>query len=459
MIRYSLAILVVLFSIRLFAIDQSAGELNASGVEKSKKGEYTAAHDDFGQSIELSDGGGAIVYHNLGVSYEKEGKLLEAARSYEEAIRRNPKQIVSYEKAGYLYYKLGHYNKAYEIGKAGLAIDPKNESIPTWLYASHKKKYKEEKEDFEGPERTLKYREPYTFSIGAAVTPLIGINNSPFSVEYVENPGLGVSLTSLLYLEYCHKGEWGVRARIENPYYGTLLSDTLLWYEKLEWYFRGKDFYAGAGFLGAHYEGDQFFGSNQSLWDWKIGFIYGYEGKKNSVTLNFYPKIILADNGFGDDRTMDVSSIEGEWVHAYGRLFDLYFGLAINEAYYYDNIAWVSDYEGTYDFSGGVVFFNDPASHTKIYTYLTERLYMKNLDNEKPYDAFNGQGNFGLDMGNWFYGAPFSGINTFSQLVSARFVHNLHKNIMLFEEISFEIVPLSQKRHGISATVGGEIHF
>ncbi len=41
-----------------------------------------------------------------------EGRLPGALKNYEEAIRRNPKQLPSYERAGYLYYKTADYDKA-----------------------------------------------------------------------------------------------------------------------------------------------------------------------------------------------------------------------------------------------------------------------------------------------------------------------------------------------------------
>lgn len=68
----------------------------------------------------------AEVYNNIGVCYEKQGKLKMAAKSYEKAISINPRFYRSYNNLGIIYYKLKDFGKARAAYEQALQLNPGN---------------------------------------------------------------------------------------------------------------------------------------------------------------------------------------------------------------------------------------------------------------------------------------------------------------------------------------------
>ncbi len=449
-----LLILGILFSISVSA--QTASDYNRSGIAKVRSGDYEGAIEDFEKALTMADVNAARVYHNIGISYEKQGNLTKAAENYDEAIRRNPAQIQSYERGGYVHYTLKNYSRAVEIGKQGMKLDPDNREIPRWLRKAYDESYKKERPKLFPDTGKLDHHPEKTLLIGFETCLIGAVNTDPFGFSIEGNPGLLVDVTSKTHIMYIHEKTWGGRIVFGNPYYGALLPDTLTFYERLEGFYTDGSYYIGGGLLGAHYSGKHHFGRNKDLNDIKLGFIYGFKGNKDRVDLYWYPRFIPSDTGYGKKYTMDVSLFDVKWIRAFNNNFDLYGAFSMNEFYYFDNNKSLSHYDGTYDFSGGCILNNRHDSLFTVYLYLTERMYMQNYQNEKPYRMLNGQGFFGLDTGNWFKGAPFSGIKTFGHVLQARFEHNFSKNFKLYEKISFEYCGTEETRHDITVWVGVE---
>ncbi|MFW6365736.1 MAG: tetratricopeptide repeat protein [Spirochaetota bacterium] len=440
----------------VFIRAQSADELNRMGVEMIQSGEYDKAMEHFENALRKADVNAARVYHNIGVSYEKQGRLEEAARNYDEAVRRNPKQIQSFERGGRVHFQLKQYSRAVQLGKAGMQLDPVNREIPRWLESAYDRAYAEEKTELLPSSGKLDYPPPWTFRMGVESGVIGALNTDPYGLSLAGNEGFLVDITSKVHAEYIHDNRWGGRIVLGNPYYGALLPDTVSLMERAEGYYLKDNFYIGGGVLVSHYSGSRYFGTNKTLTDFKLGFMYGYHGEKNKVDLYFYPKFLPSDSKYGDDYTMDVSVFDISWVRAYDRRFDLYGAFSINEFFFYNNKAGRSHYDGTYDLSGGCILNNRYDSLFTVYLYLTERVYMQNYDNEKPYESLNGQGLFGLDAGNWFLGDPFSGIRSFSHVLNARFEHNITPNWKVYEQIGIEYCGSGAKRHDLTAWIGIE---
>lgn len=447
-------IFIILVSTALFA--QSADDLNRSGVQKIQSGNYQAALDDFEEALLKADVNAARVYHNMALSYEKQGNLKRAAENYEEAIRRNPQQIQSYERGGYVHYSLQNYTKAVKLGRTGMKLDPDNREIPRWLDTAHRKSYKQEKRKLFPSTTTLQYPPPWQFRFGCQSTLIGAISTDPYGFSLKGNEGWPVNVPYLVYLEYIYKKRWGGRITAGNPYFGALLPHTLSLHERVETYYKKGNSYIGGGLLVSHYTGSQYTGSSQTLHDVKIGFVYGYHGKQNRIDLYFYPRFLPSDTGYGKDYTMDVSLLDVQWIRAFNHSFDLYGAFSRNEFYYFDNKQEISHYDGTYDFSAGTILDNRVDSLFTVYLYLTERIYMQNHNNESPYDALNGQGFFGIDSANWFKGDPFSGIRTFSHILNVRFEHNFGRHWKLYEKIGLEFTGTKETRHDITAKFGIE---
>jgi tetratricopeptide (TPR) repeat protein len=450
--RLILLFILLIFTCPVFA--QNAAELNRSGVEKVRQGKYAEALDDFNKALTLADVNAARVYHNIGISYEKQGNYKKAAENYDEAILRNPDQVQSYVRGGYSHFESENFTRAKELGKKGLELDPDNREIPQWLSKAYDKSQKQEKEELFPSTGKLEYGPENTFLIRFETGIIAALLIDPTSFALKGEEGYIIDMPYELYLEYNFHENWGARITAGNPYYGALISHTLSLHERIEGYYIGKNYYVGLGLLGTNYEGKNYFGKTKNLMDIKLGGVYGFKGKLNKLDLYFYPRIIPSDSGYGEDYTFDSSLFDIQWVRAFNRGFDLYSAFSIHEFYYFNNKKFTSDYEGTYDLSGGVVFDNRYNSPFKVYLYLTQRMYMKNYNNPKPYDTFNGQGVFGLDTGNWFTGDPFSGINSFSQILNAKMEHYINKNFLVYERVGIEFTGLEGRRHDFTVFIG-----
>ncbi|MBN2435832.1 MAG: tetratricopeptide repeat protein [Spirochaetes bacterium] len=438
---------------------QTVEQYNSSGVEKSKSGNYYEAEKDFNSGVKKSDEGAALVYHNLGWSYEQQGDLKNALINYEEAIKRNSRQIVSYERAGYVSYKLGQHQKAVEIGEEGMRLDPTNEEIPTWLTSAYRERYSRNKYLLDDPNRTFKPARRNVFTAGAAIFGPLGISTDDYSVEYLDNRGpFGADFSIEAYGEYNHKNRWGARLYVGNPYFGTLMPDTIFLTERLEGYIIGEAHYVGAGLMVSHYQGDHHFSKDMLLHDFKIGIVYGYENDKNRLDMRWYPRLIPHETGYGSERYLDTALLEVDWVRAYRRSFDLSFGFKSTEFYFFDNKADepVSDYNGVYEVKAGVIFNNNASAFHRIHLHLIERIYMSDYNNRNPYSSFNGQGMFGINTRKWLKGDPLSGISTLSHVISAKFEQRFSDNFVLYEKIMLEAVMPSRAYHGAALQIGIE---
>ena len=110
-----------------------------------EKKQYKEAIEQFDRAIEIYDKESAQAYHNRGWAYELNGNIEKAIPDYEEALRRNPYQVISGEKLGYIYYKKGDYENAIRVGEIVLKYDPENEEVPKWLPDAYVKRIKNQK--------------------------------------------------------------------------------------------------------------------------------------------------------------------------------------------------------------------------------------------------------------------------------------------------------------------------
>jgi tetratricopeptide (TPR) repeat protein len=68
--------------------------------------------------------GFAPAHYNLGVAYGKMGRFEDAVRSYEAAIRVNPRNAAAYSNLGSTLAKLGRYEEARAAARNALALEP-----------------------------------------------------------------------------------------------------------------------------------------------------------------------------------------------------------------------------------------------------------------------------------------------------------------------------------------------
>jgi tetratricopeptide (TPR) repeat protein len=125
------------------AIDPKS--INREGALMGEKKQYKEAIEQFDRAIEIYDKESARAYYNRGWAYELNGNIDKAIPDYEEALRRNPYQVISGEKLGYIYYKKGDYENAIRVGEIVLKYDPENEEVPKWLPDAYVKRMQNQK--------------------------------------------------------------------------------------------------------------------------------------------------------------------------------------------------------------------------------------------------------------------------------------------------------------------------
>jgi hypothetical protein len=155
--------------------------------------------------------------------------------------------------------------------------------------------------------------------------------------------------------------------------------------------------------------------------------------------------MLPADTGTAKGQTLDVDTVDVSYSYKLDQEYKIYGDLFMNDYYYFDNSTWISNYYGVYGLTLGVAINDNPASQYVVHLDMTERMYLKNLDNTKPYSFLNGQGIFGLDAYHWFKGNPMSGINTFSTGFSVHVEERIIPRFFLYQKFIMEFVTHHQR--------------
>lgn len=144
-------LIFMLLSIPLYA--ESPEVLNKRGVHLGKQKSYEKAIEKFDKALKIYNLSSAKSLHNRAWVLELKGDINEAIKNYEEAIRRNPLQLPSYKRLGYLYYKIGEYEKAVSTGEHLLKEEPGNPEVLKWLPEAYKMKLKKNQEKLAAEKR------------------------------------------------------------------------------------------------------------------------------------------------------------------------------------------------------------------------------------------------------------------------------------------------------------------
>lgn len=470
MMRVSIFLLLLSSAGVLYSQSRDAIEQNRSGVDSAKSGEYSDAMTHFNKSIELQDKESAKAIHNIGWLYELNGDNENALIYYEEAIRRNPEQVHTLERAGFMHYLKKDFNKAILYGERVLKIDQMNQEVIKWLPDAYAQMFKlkgqiisdaaakkEQQKIVEQVKEQKKEEKKQRRYIVVTYDTMLRFSyrlQGKTGFKYTPTDSFLLNIPGLLNADFTPTEQWEIKAQTGVPYYGALAPDLVWWTEKVEGYFYQKNYFLGLGLMGNHYGGTSMFGTGKKLSDYKLGIIVGKYQERSRLDIILYPRMFPADNGTESKVSMDVDSVDVAYSYLLSEDQKIYGRMKLNDFYYFNNTEKKSNYYGVYDFTVGFGLHDKPAASYLFRFEYTERMYLKNLNNNRPYSMFNGQGLFGLDAYHWFLGRPMSGIQTFASVFSVYAQEQIYPRFFIYQKFSVELVPLSQKQHDICLLLG-----
>lgn len=445
---------------------KTAIELNREGEKYFRQKKYKRALKEYNRAIEKYDIASARTYHNLGWINELNGKPKKAIKNYEEAIKRNPKQIHSSERAGYLYFKDKQFEKAIIAGERVLKLDPGNQSVATWLQQAYaerfklkqkqianlknkemkKKLAKDVEKEREKEKKTIKFMADFMIR---STYELEGDND----YKYKSTPGYGLNFPNMYYFDLRPIDSLQLSVQTGNPYHGALMPEVIHWMEEVDLLFYTGEYFLGMGVLGNHYKSDSIWGEKEKLNDYKIGIIFGSNWKRSSLYLSLFPRFIPYDAGYSENRTLDVEKYDLKYDFNFDQAIKIYAAISLNGYYYFDHSVPTSNFAGNNDFTVGVEL-NLKQDLVILSFEVTERLYYLDVLNDKPYTFANGQGLFGINKSKWFRGDPISGFETYGHVISIKAHEKINQYIFLYQQVIAEFVSPSQRGHDFCLKLG-----
>jgi hypothetical protein len=448
---------------------------NRTGVENGTLGRYSDAMRNFSNSIEAYDKDAAKTIHNLGWLYEMKDEPENALLYYDEALRRNPDQLHTLERAGYLRYTLKQYDKAIIHGERALKVDPMNREVIKWLPDAYAQMFKlreqaivkdsQKKDEAKVVEKIAKEKEEEKKARRYVTIAYEGTLRYSYlraggdGSEYTKTDAYGPDFPHMLSFLVTPTESWEVRGNTGVPYYGALAGSPSWWTERVETYFYKKIYFLGMGVMGNHYGGSDEFGEKVTLSDYKLGLVMGAYGDRSRLDISFYPRMLPSDTGTNPGRTYDVDALDIAYYYALPDGYKIHGKISINDFYYFNNSAKTSNYNGIYIFSLGLSLNDNPSSKTVFRADIIERMYLANRNNTRPYSFMNGQGWFGLDAYNWFKGDPMSGISAFTTGLSLYAEERVAPHLFLYQRLTAEFVGKNQYADDFCFTMGAGVYF
>ncbi|MDH5716891.1 MAG: tetratricopeptide repeat protein [Spirochaetia bacterium] len=475
----------------------TAESLNWEGISLGKKGRYEEAIEKFKQAISIEDNNAAGSYNNMGYTYELAGNNLKAVEAYRKAIERNPNQIISLQNLGKLLYFGGRYKESIEMGEKVIELDPENKDIHKWLPDAYKKEAEqrlfalkkmqresEQIKDMEGikedsvikegglnlerPGTAREYKIEFSYFINnlhlyqksrkkLLLQDTIGRTNIPMGVNLNLHPSTDLK----------------IRASLETPYFGIFNPNIISEEEKLEFLYMKPNAYYGIGLFFAHAdltkdkiikgEDREDFIINTDFSktnDFKIGFVYGQKSHLFDLELFVYPRYLFRDKkeepyGISLDRSYmglkyktalffgeDVSELKD-----FSFLPHFILNITLNDFFLteYKTIdnSLIGHYFAVYEISAGFEFGKIYPAYDRVpFVFgflLAERIYFKELNEEKPFAFGNGQGWAGFDSDSAVEGDSFPTYRTNSHVFTI-YAAQLWQNIFFMrQKITYEL--------------------
>ncbi len=486
------AVIILQISIS-FLYPQEAKRLNKRGIDFGEQKRYDEAVKEFDKSIDLYNNDSAKTFHNKGYVLELKGNYPEAIAAYEEALRRYPNLVPSMERAGFLYYTTGEYDKAVAMGERVLKLNPENKEVIKWLPDAYGLKLKKNREDLlakkledekkaeearkkaeqkqtDEDKRLDDLRPPIYFYgayEGIIRTAYYTKGEKKGKYKYEKTEGMYGDFPQMYYLHWTPNKIFELNAELGNPYLGTLSPSLVEHSEILEAIFHVGNYSLGIGVMGNHFEGrenDGIYNEKLKRDDYKLGLIFGSKKDKVETRISFYPRALISDGVGSSGKTLDADYVKLDYNYKIDGTFSIYSWMSVRDYYYFDHENKISDYYGMYEVGLGLkLTMYDSTNERKIvcvFFDFTERFYMMDLDNDKPYDFANGQGWFGVNKSKWFKGDPFSGYRAPGHVITFKVEEWPLKYLFLYQSISAEFVDRQEDHNGFCFLLGaGGVYF
>ncbi|WP_143883741.1 tetratricopeptide repeat protein [Chryseobacterium binzhouense] len=122
---------LLFFSIALSALHFVSAQDKKTAEECFKKADYQCAEEQYSKLVltEHIQRYQSEYYNLLGTSQRRLGKTAQAFKSYESALRSDPKSVSVYENLASLHNQKGNRTKALEYINTGIRIEPENAEL------------------------------------------------------------------------------------------------------------------------------------------------------------------------------------------------------------------------------------------------------------------------------------------------------------------------------------------
>jgi Tfp pilus assembly protein PilF len=464
----------------------TANSINRHGILLGKKKMYKEALKEFDRAINKYNKSSAEAYHNKAWTYEITGEKKKAIENYEEALRRNPKLILSGEKLGFLYYKSKDYINAVRVGEHVIKFDPDNKTVREWLpdayikrlkqqqdkLAAEKKRAEEEKKKKEEELRKEQEKRIKEKQIFYASYDLMIRNGWYFrgdkGYKYESDPGILLNMPNRLFVQFTPLPIWEFCFILENPFLGAVSPNVTTSSERLEVLYSLAGFKLGVGFMFNHYKGDfayQLQGlGKKDMWDYKTGFLFGYKKKKAEMKFTLYPRLLPYDGSSQAKVTFDTAFYRMDYIYNVSSDLRYYSLISVRDYYYFYHTSEISDYWGVYEIGLGISLGKMASDPRKVNVALSLELkqviYLLDLNNDDPYTRKpNGQSYVGFNAKKWLKGAPMSGYYASSQQFTLRVDERIHKYAFLYQKLLIEMADPDTDHHEFNLVIGGGVIF
>lgn len=478
----ALLLLIVPFCCRL-AYSQEEAVINKQGIELGEKKQFDKAIKQFDKAIQKVDNAASRLYHNKAWSQQGKGDIENAMKNYEEALRRNPRQIPSGENLGYLYYQAKDYDNAVRIGEQVLQYDPDNREVKKWLPDAYLKRL-EQRRLLEQEQRNKELEEERQRQLARLKeeldkqkkeTRLILVtldfmirtgyyfNDKRYKVE-ADIGALG-NIPETIYISFTPTPSWEIDLTAENPFLGALTpTGIVIQTETIEGLFKLDNFMLGLGVTFTQYRSDAAFYTTHRLWDVKAGIIFGYRKDDVEMRFTFYPRLIPYDGPNLSGTSLDIAMLKIDYTYYLSPRFKFYSLMHFKDFFVFNHTLGESDYWGVYDIGFGATLGRiSRTNNIRDIAFSLEfilRFYLRNLENGDPYTRGpNGQGYFGLSTKKWLKGDVFPGYRALNYVFGFRFDEEISDHLFLYQKFIVELCDLEEDHHEFNFQFGLGVSF